>query len=99
MSSLNNKIDFAVIIAVTKCNPNGDPLIENRPRTDYNAFGEISDVCLKRKIRNRLQQGGESIFVQSQDSSDDGYNSLSERFKGEIKSKNQKESAELACAK
>ena len=36
----------------------------NRPREDFDGFGEISDVCLKRKIRNRLQDLGEKIFVQ-----------------------------------
>ena len=33
-------------------NANGDPLNGNRPRTDYNGFGEMSDVCIKRKLRN-----------------------------------------------
>ena len=51
----------------------------NRPREDFNGFGEISDVCIKRKIRNRLQDMGESIFVQSSNRSDDGAKCLSER--------------------
>ena len=46
---LNNKIDFVAIISVKNANPNGDPLNGNRPREDINGFGEISDVCLKRK--------------------------------------------------
>lgn len=75
-----NKIDFALVVCAKKCNPNGDPLIENRPRTDYNSFGEISDVCIKRKIRNRLQQEKENIFVQSQDDAQDECKSLSERY-------------------
>lgn len=53
MSILQNKIDFVALISVTNANSNGDPLNGNRPRTDYNGYGEISDVCLKRKIRNR----------------------------------------------
>ena len=52
MSILNHKIDFAALISVTMANPNGDPLDGNRPRIDYEDFGEISDVCIKRKIRN-----------------------------------------------
>ena len=52
MSVLDHKIDFAAIISVTKANPNGDPLNGNRPRQNYDGKGEISDVCLKRKIRN-----------------------------------------------
>ena len=42
-------------------NPNGDPLNGNRPRTTSEGLGEVSDVALKRKIRNRLQDAGESI--------------------------------------
>ena len=60
--SLNNKIDFAVVFTVKKANPNGDPLNGNRPRIDYEGLGEVSDVCLKRKLRNRLQDMGEDIF-------------------------------------
>lgn len=65
MSTLQNKIDFAVVFSVNKANPNGDPLDGNRPRINYDGYGEVSDVCLKRKIRNRLQDLGEKIFVQS----------------------------------
>lgn len=79
---LQNKIDFCVIISVDGANPNGDPLNGNRPRTTYEGNGEISDVCIKRKIRNRLQDMGEEIFVQSNDRCDDGYKSLGERIKG-----------------
>lgn len=79
MGSLQNKIDFTVLIKVSNANPNGDPLNGNRPRTTYTGQGEISDVCLKRKIRNRFQDMGENLFVQSADRSDDGCTSLSER--------------------
>ncbi|MFY9175535.1 MAG: type I-C CRISPR-associated protein Cas7/Csd2 [Peptococcia bacterium] len=79
MNPLKNKIDFAVILSVTKANPNGDPLNGNRPRQNYDGYGEISDVALKRKIRNRLQDMGEKIFVQSDDRNTDGYRSLRER--------------------
>ena len=67
MSTLTNKIDFEVIISATDANPNGDPLSGNRPRINSKGLGEISDVCIKRKIRNRLQDMGERIFVQSDD--------------------------------
>lgn len=79
MSILDHKIDFAVILSVKKANPNGDPLNGNRPRQNYDGFGEISDVALKRKIRNRLQDMGEAIFVQSNDRKSDAYSSLRER--------------------
>ena len=55
MSELKNKIDFVALVTVEMANPNGDPLGGNRPRTNYSGQGEISDVCIKRKIRNRMQ--------------------------------------------
>ena len=78
--TLQNKIDFAVIFSVKNANPNGDPLGGNRPRTTSDGLGEVSDVCLKRKIRNRFQEMGEDIFVQSDENNTDGMKSLSERF-------------------
>ena len=79
MSALSNKIDFEVILSVNDANPNGDPLSGNRPRTNSMGYGEISDVCIKRKIRNRLQDMGEKVFVQSDERSDDGCDSLRTR--------------------
>ncbi len=83
--TLKNKIDFAVILNVNRANPNGDPLSGNRPRIDYDGYGEISDVCIKRKIRNRLMDADQSIFVQSDDNRIDEYRSLRERAKSELK--------------
>ena len=77
--SLENKIDFAIIFSVKNANPNGDPLNGNRPRVDYHGYGEITDVCLKRKIRDRLQSDGQSIFVQSDEKKTDGMTSLKNR--------------------
>ncbi|OPY85577.1 MAG: hypothetical protein A4E65_00100 [Syntrophorhabdus sp. PtaU1.Bin153] len=82
MDTLKNKIDFAVIVIVNNANPNGDPLNGNRPRVNYDGVGELSDVCIKRKIRNRLMQEGHAIFVQSDDNKVDGYPSLRERAAG-----------------
>ena len=82
MNNFTNKIDFAVLVMVTDANPNCDPLNGNRPRETYDGYGEISDVCIKRKIRNRLQDMGENIFVQSNERVNDGYKSLSDRAKG-----------------
>lgn len=79
MSTLANKIDFVLIISATNANPNGDPLDGNRPRENFDGYGEISDVCIKRKIRNRLQDMGERIFVQSDERCDDGCDSLRSR--------------------
>ena len=99
MTTLQNKIDFALILRVTNANPNGDPLNGNRPRTNYDGIGEISDVCLKRKLRDRLQETGEAIFVQSDDRRADGddYRSLAERAKGKLKDFGGPQMADNAC--
>ena len=101
MAKLENKIDFAALISVKNANANGDPLNGNRPRTDYNGYGEMSDVCIKRKIRNRMQDLGNEIFVQSDDRCDDGMNSLSARADaaGLKKLKDRDEFARIACEK
>ena len=77
---LENKIDFMVTVEVNEANPNGDPLSGNMPRTDAKGFGVISDVAIKRKIRNRMQDMGYSIFVQSGDRIEDEFKSLEKRF-------------------
>lgn len=98
MSTLKNKIDFVALVSVTRANGNGDPLNGNRPRTDLNGFGEISDVCIKRKIRNRMQDLGKAIFVQSEDRCTDGYGSLSERAAAVMKGVKDRDSyAKQAC--
>lgn len=98
MSKLNNKIDFVALVAVERANANGDPLNGNRPRTDYNGFGEMSDVCIKRKLRNRMQDLGYRVFVQSEDRCDDGFGSLSERASNLVKGeKNRDVYAKKAC--
>lgn len=82
MAALEHKIDFALIVTAKHANPNGDPLSGNRPRETYDGYGEISDVCIKRKIRNRFQDMGENIFVQSADRATDGFTSLQGRAEG-----------------
>jgi CRISPR-associated protein Csd2 len=95
MSTLSKKIDFAIIMSVKNANPNGDPLNGNRPRTDYEGLGEISDVCLKRKIRDRMMEGyvalkkegkekGQAVFVQSDDRKYDDAKSLKTRAEAEL---------------
>lgn len=106
MGTLSRKIDFAVIFTASNANPNGDPLNGNRPRETFDGFGEISDVCIKRKIRNRLQDMGERVFVQSDERCDDGCDSLRSRadqcaaLKAVTKGKktNRDEFAKTACS-
>ncbi len=102
MAALNHKIDFALVLTVSHANPNGDPLNGNRPRETYEGYGEISDVCLKRKIRNRMIDLGASVFVQSDDRCNDGYKSLKERADAVPELKKEKDAsvyAKVACEK
>lgn len=110
MTTLQNKIDFAVIFRVKNANPNGDPLNGNRPRTDYSNFGEMSDVSIKRKIRDRLierwvndgkkEDDGNMIFVQSDDRKVDDAKSLRARAEAGLgKELGSEKTAELACKK
>lgn len=101
MSTLKNKIDFALVFTAKNANPNGDPLGGNRPRTTSDGLGEVSDVCLKRKIRNRLQRMGKDVFVQTDEASTDGKNSLSTRFNDFLKtlSKDEQKSKDAVAAK
>ena len=101
MASLTKKIDFAVVLSVKHANPNGDPLNGNRPRVNYDGTGEISDVCIKRKIRNRLMDSGHDIFVQSDDNKKDDFMSLRERAEKVLGNalKDEKKLREEACKK
>ena len=56
MSELKNKIDLIYIFDVQDGNPNGDPDAGNLPRVDAETgMGLVTDVCLKRKVRNYVQ--------------------------------------------
>lgn len=106
MENLRGKIDFVLLVSVKDANPNGDPLNGNRPRESFDGYGEISDVCIKRKIRNRWQDMGQKIFVQSDDRADDSFKSLKDRADGCVplqeeikkgKKADKDKCAEIAC--
>ena len=69
MSELKNRIDFVYIFDVQDGNPNGDPDAGNLPRVDAETgMGLVTDVCLKRKVRNYVQAAkgctdGYDIFI------------------------------------
>ena len=69
MAELNNRIDFVYIFDVQDGNPNGDPDAGNLPRVDAETgMGLVTDVCLKRKVRNYVQVAkecadGYDIFI------------------------------------
>lgn len=72
-TTLTNRHDFLLLFEVTNGNPNGDPDAGNMPRLDPNTNrGIVSDVCLKRKVRNFVAEfapprngNGYGIFIQS----------------------------------
>lgn len=62
MAELKNRIDFVYIFDVQDGNPNGDPDAGNLPRVDAETgMGLVTDVCLKRKVRNYVQVAKEGI--------------------------------------
>lgn len=73
MKDLNNRIDFVYIFDVRDGNPNGDPDAGNLPRVDAETgMGLVTDVCLKRKVRNYVQihkagEDGNDILVKSKE--------------------------------
>jgi CRISPR-associated protein Csd2 len=70
MTVIANRYDFVLLFDVTRGNPNGDPDAGNMPRIDPETnFGLVSDVSLKRKIRNYVElshrgDSGRHIYVQ-----------------------------------
>ena len=91
---LENKIDFMVTVEVREANANGDPLSGNMPRTDAKGHGLISDVAIKRKIRNRMQDFGHPTFVQAGDRIEDEFRSLEKRFSNQFNAKDSDEDIE-----
>lgn len=73
MSELKNRFDFVYIFDVQDGNPNGDPDAGNLPRVDAETgMGLVTDVCLKRKVRNYVQiaksgQEGDDILIKSKE--------------------------------
>jgi len=69
MSVIQNKYDFIILFDVENGNPNGDPDADNIPRTDpETGLGLVTDVCLKRKIRNYVEtvkedETGHKIYI------------------------------------
>lgn len=69
--AIKNRYEFAIIFEVENGNPNGDPDAGNMPRVDpETGHGIITDVCLKRKIRNYVEvvkedQTGYDIYIKS----------------------------------
>ncbi|MBR4455407.1 MAG: type I-C CRISPR-associated protein Cas7/Csd2 [Solobacterium sp.] len=78
---INNRYEFTILFDVENGNPNGDPDADNMPRVDVDTnIGLVTDVCIKRKIRN---------YVQMNYDSKDGYDIYINRL-GTLNSKDEK---------
>lgn len=99
MTAIKNRYDFVFLFDVKDGNPNGDPDFDNMPRTDEETnHGLVTDVCIKRKIRNYVQllRGLESpydIFIRE----GNVLNPLIEkkRREADIKEKDEKKAVKL----
>lgn len=71
MEELDNRYEFVMIFDVENGNPNGDPDAGNMPRVDAETgYGIVTDVCLKRKIRNYIDsvyagEEGKNILIKT----------------------------------
>jgi CRISPR-associated protein Csd2 len=64
MNLIKKRYDFVFFFDVQDGNPNGDPDAGNLPRIDAETgMGLVTDVCLKRKVRNYVQLKGYDIFI------------------------------------
>lgn len=64
MTTVDQRYDFVLLFDVQDGNPNGDPDAGNLPRIDAETgMGLVTDVCLKRKVRNFAQLSGQDIFI------------------------------------
>jgi CRISPR-associated protein Csd2 len=95
MSTIENRYDFVFLFDCQDGNPNGDPDSDNSPRFDPETFnGLVSDVCLKRKIRDYVRyaksaddvaESGYGIFVLSGNTLESNQRQPFEKWKGEDK--------------
>jgi len=98
MSEIKNRIDFVYIFDVQDGNPNGDPDTGNLPRVDAETgMGLVTDVCLKRKVRNYVQMAkgmndGYDIFIKEKAV----LNTLIDRAHDDAEVKNAKDKTEAA---
>ncbi|HPG92010.1 MAG TPA: type I-C CRISPR-associated protein Cas7/Csd2 [Clostridia bacterium] len=105
MNELKNRYEFVILFDVENGNPNGDPDAGNMPRVDVESnLGIVTDVCLKRKIRNYVEivkQGKEkyNILVKNDQALNTKFTAAydASNLKKDQKGKN-KEDVKTACA-
>ena len=77
---IEKRIVFLLLIIVNGANPNGDPNSGNYPRTTSDGHGKMSANCIRRKLRNRLQDLGFRIYIISDCRYDDDINNIYDRL-------------------
>ena len=79
-NAIQHNSDFLFLYEASQCNPNGDPDQENKPRMDYDTHTNlVTDVRVKRYIRDYLKQQGKDIFV---DMEGDSKVTMDDKLKG-----------------
>lgn len=108
MREINNRYDFVYIFDVQDGNPNGDPDAGNLPRIDAETgMGLITDVCLKRKVRNYVQMArnyapGYDIFIKEKailNNSIDAAYDTDEVKKAKTPAEKSEEARKIMCAR
>ena len=95
---IQNRYDFILLFDVKDGNPNGDPDGGNLPRVDpETGEGLVTDVCIKRKVRNYIQMAtDQEVFVRENSVLNDSINAAVEEATGkDAKTKNG--SSEILC--
>jgi CRISPR-associated protein Csd2 len=107
MSAIQNRYDFVLLFDVQDGNPNGDPDAGNLPRVDpETGHGLVTDVCLKRKVRNFVQlnktgEKGYDIFIKEKAVLNSLIDAVHEEEKVKSKDKGEKTEAarQMMCEK
>lgn len=103
--AIKNRYDFMMLFDVENGNPNGDPDAGNSPRIDSETgYGIITDVCLKRKIRNYVElikdgEPGFQILIKQDKSLNSKFTDAYEKNGLEINKKDKSENDEMIARK
>jgi CRISPR-associated protein Csh2 len=88
---IEKRRELVFLYSVKDANPNGDPDDENRPRTDINGYNIVSDVRLKRTIRDYLIEKDNSILVKREFNNEGEIQNMEDLITGKIGDKPSRE--------
>ncbi len=103
MQAIKNRYEFVLLFDVENGNPNGDPDAGNMPRVDpETGLGIVTDVCLKRKIRNYVDivkegEAGYNILIKTDKALNAKFAAAHSQLDGDVKSK--KSAADIETAR